>query len=466
MNSTLINDKNCHLSSLNFERESFLFFNLLKLLYILQIIVVIFMLLKHGFFLVFSFYCFLFSAEFGERKEYLKGSTAGGNSFYTVIEMSPSLWHEDCAKRIKNARDEAMHLDPGKRTNFAMFCITAIGSDNKKIFVDFSRIIFASGGDLEFLGNLMPRLAPFEITEVQSPAHYWPFNPERPADAALREGISSFFEFKESISSEGKEGIVSAFTSQIRRDGYFENRGYFGVTLLDDARRKLADSCRASLDFRVFTEESNTKAHTLGLMDKTKKTTENWHLNDLFGSAFQLNFADSEQAIRAFIYKGDYLKGNLDTAEGFLNFGESVGLRATQYKTAFDTLSELTRKELRQKKINEPGDLKDISDILDAEIIQVIEQSNIRFTLNIASYYEMCKNCQATFQYDLTDRKHIQKYCLLILIKKEKNLTPDLRWYINGRLHQYELANKLPSMVDLLISHQIKYNSEGGNHVH
>jgi len=424
------------------------------------------MLFKPVFFLILSFCGFLFSADQEERKKYLVGSAEGGD-FYREAVKAPSPWHEGCRQRIKIVRDAAENLDPGKKTNFAMFSITTTKPGTVESSVDFPNIIFASGGDLGFLNALMPRLASAGIGDIQCPAHYWPHNPELPADAALREEISSFFDFKESISSEGKEGIVGAFTSQIRRDGYFENRGYFGVTLLEDARRKLADSCRASLHFRVFTEESNTKAHTLRLMDKTKKTTtESWHLNDLFGSAFQLNFADSEQAIRAFIYKRDYLNGDLGTVEGFLNFEEAVGQRATQYKVAYEALPEQTRRELRQKKISEPGELKAISDILDGNIIQAITQSNIRFTLNIASYYEMCLNCRATFQYDLTDRKHIQKWFLLILVKQERNLTSDLKWYINGRLHQYELADRLPSMVDLLISHQNKYNPEGGNHAH
>lgn len=419
------------------------------------------MLFKPVFFLILSFCGFLFSsADQEERKKYLVGSAAEGN-FYKEVEIAPSLWHEGCAQKIKNIRDAAEGLNPGKRTNFAMFSITTTKPDIvERSQVDFPNIIFASGGDLDFL-NALRQMLPADIVDIQCPARYWPHNPELPADAALRGEISSFFGFKESISPEEKEGIVSAFTSQIRREGYFSE-----ILLLDNARRKLADSCRASLHLRIFTEESNTKAHALGLMDKTKKATENWHLNDLFGSAFQLNFADSEQAIRAFIYKRDYLNGDLGTVEGFLNFEEAVGHRATQYKLAYETLPGKTKSELKQKKISEPGELKAISDILDGNIILAFEQSNIRFTLNIASYYEMCLNCRATFQYDLTARKHIQKCFLLIFVKQEKNLTPDLKWYINGRLHQYELADRLPSMVDLLISHQIKYNSEGGNHVH
>jgi hypothetical protein len=260
-------------------------------------------------------------------------------------------WHNDCSKKVYHVKETARRLRADKNPNFAMFCIrilfeeqvekressgvaAASSADKQKkqaeqVLCNYSGHIFASGGDLDFLemleGNVKEEIK--EQITIQCPGHYWSPFPEQSKDCCLKKDIAEVFSFEEAITSQEKECVVDGFRSRIGKRDYFAD-----MTLSRSAQDKLVDSCRASLHFQLFKEPSNVRAHTLGLMDKQKKGDDSWHLNDLFGGAFQLNFADSEQAIRAFIYKIEIRTQKLPQIPAVIDFSSVYSSTEAYYK--------------------------------------------------------------------------------------------------------------------------------------
>jgi hypothetical protein len=376
-------------------------------------------------------------------------------------------WHNDCSKKVYHVKETARLLRADKNPNFAMFCIrilfeeqvekressvvaAASSADKQKkqaeqVLCNYSGHVFASGGDLNFLESLESRVREEikEQVEIKCPGHYWSPFPEQSNDGCLRRDIADLFSFEEAITSQEKERVVDGFRGRIGKRDYFAD-----MTLSRSAQDRLVDSCRASLHFQLFKDPSNARAHTLGLMDKQKKGDDSWHLNDLFGGAFQLNFADSEQAIRAFIYKIELRTQKLPQLPAVLDFSAISSSIEAYYK--------LYKKQGDPKP--ETEELEKISGPIDHELVRIFQDSGIRFVLNIASYYDMCHNCQATFLCDIVEKKTIQNKCLLMLLETQK-LKKELKWYLVGRLHQYGLAQKISPMVSFLVSYQHDYNS-------
>ena len=373
----------------------------------------------------------------------------------SLEDLSVNLnWHKESAEKIHSIRENAIILRNSNTVpNFATFRIRVLSGDDElgaKILADYQSLFFASGGDTNFLASLSQALekqGKFTGVKLICPGSYWSSNPLQLADVDLRRDIANTMRFQESITSHEKERIVNSFKSCIVKSEYFEE-----MALRKKSIEKLTDSCRSSLNFQVFTEESNTTAHMLGLINKAKKGDNQWHLNDLFGETFQLNFADSEQAIKAFIYDEKSEK-KVQKIEFNLDFNEKLNKDASDYWILY--------KSQNQPK-PETIELKAISDPLDKAIVEVFQNSGIKFVLEIASYYEMCLNCQATFKCDFIYHKNIQKKCLLMLIEGQKSIKSDLKSYIKGRLYPpYELSKSINSMMSLIVSHQRIYNHEG-----
>lgn len=251
--------------------------------------------------------------------------------------------------------------------------------------------------------------------------------------------------FREALTAAEKDFIADAFKTRISGEDYLGE-----VILKRTAVSKLVDSCKSSLSWSVFNEDSDRLAHRLQLIDKTQKAEDRWHLNDLFGRAFQLNFADSEQAIRQFFCSLDHRGVPPATVEPFLNFSGEEFLRDIRmYKTEY---TKIKREDAR---------LEALANQLDQHIVKVIAESGIRFRFEIASYYEMCRNCQATFQCEFLNMGVIQQKCMLLMVRGHR-MPEDLSWYINGRLYKYGLAKKIPPLVSLYVSSQVPYATTGG----
>lgn len=377
-------------------------------------------------------------------------------------------WHRQRAVDLRDIRQQAHAL--GKQTNFAMFRLQMVLPRGNCItlFDSSADTVFASGGDKDFLQSLKTKLSAqgnrLNGKRFVCAADYWHPYPDQPADSDLRQNIAEILGFREALTSAEKDSIAETFKVRISGADYLEE-----MTLKPKVVTKLVNSCRASLSWRVFDDASNQLAHGLKLVDKTKKAKQDWHLNDLFGSAFQLHFADSEQAIRQFICSLDSRKFTPTPVTPFLDFSDAKFLSdIATYKTDYEANNKL-KKELEKKPDDEKQravdakdlELSQLSDRLDNHIVGVITQSGVKFRLEIASYYEMCSNCQATFQCEFLNMGIIQQKCMLLMTSSCHDMAPDLKWYVNGRLYQYGLAKKIEPLVSLYVSSQSEYAPAG-----
>ena len=351
-------------------------------------------------------------------------------------------WHLHRARDLRDISRQAHAMRPDKHTNFAMFRLqmTLPSGEQVTLFDCSMNTVFASGGDSAFLGSLGTILGG---RRVICAADYWHPYPDRAEDSDLRENIAEIMEFREALTGAEKDFIAKALKARISNEDYLGE-----VILKHTVVSKLVDSCRASLSWNVFDEASNQLAHQLRLIDKTQKAETSWHLNDLFGKSFQLNFADSEQAIRQFICSLDHRKAPPIIVSPFLSFDDRCLHDIAAYKA----------KWLKIKK--EDDELRELAGRLDDHIVDVIVRSGARFSLEIASYCGMCQNCQATFQCEFLNMSIIQQKCMLLMFRGY-SMDEDLKWYINGRLYQYGLAKKMQPLVMLTVSSQSAYSTTG-----
>jgi hypothetical protein len=134
------------------------------------------------------------------------------------------------------------------------------------------------------------------------------------------------------------------------------------------------------------------------------------HVNDLFGKNFQLNFGDSEQTIRMFIGKiSSNIKFDLKiTEEGPLSKLPKFNEKCKNIRLLHKKLNETDDQIVKNQIVKELKDLEEI----------VIPQTNewvskyLASRLEIASYYDMCANCHATFEYDFKVKNHIARTIL------------------------------------------------------
>ncbi len=351
-------------------------------------------------------------------------------------------WHMHRARVLGDISRQAHDMRPDKHTNFAMFRLQMVlpREEPVTLFDCSTDTVFASGGDKGFLRTLELRLSG---KHAVCAADYWHPYPDRAEDSDLRQNIAEIMGLREALTDAEKDFITAAFKARISGEDYLGE-----VILKHTVVSKLVDSCRSSLSWNVFDDASNQLAHRLKLINKTQKAESGWHLNDLFGKAFQLNFADSEQAIRQFICSLDHKRAPSVAIKPFLSFNDEFLSDVTKYK----------EKYLRIKR--EDPELGELAGRLDQHIVDIITQSNVQFKLDIASYHEMCRNCQATFQCEFLNMSVIQQKCMLLMVRGYSMLE-DLRWYINGRLYQYGLAKKMPPIVSLSVSSQSSYATTG-----
>lgn len=355
-------------------------------------------------------------------------------------ESAVEVWHTERAKDLQKIATIANSTRKDKNTNFAMFRVQMVLENGKQftLFDCSNDTVFASGGDTAFLGELKIG------KKIVCAADYWHPFPDRPQDSDLRKNIAEIMGLREALTSAEKDSIADAFKTRISGEDYLEE-----VRLKRTAVSKLVESCKSSFSWRVFDEQSNELAHKLQLIDKTQKGESNWHLNDLFGSAFQLNFADSEQAIRQFFCSLNQRKGTWEMSEPFLKFDNgSFLIEIEKYK-----------KEYTSKK-KENTELAELAAKLDEDIIREIAKSGVQFRFEIASYYDMCRNCQATFHNEFLNMGIIQQKCMLSMVSVHA-MDENVSWYINGRLYQYGLAKKMDPLVSLYVSSQKAYATKG-----
>lgn len=362
-------------------------------------------------------------------------------SFQRIADVDE--WHVHRARDLRDISRQSREARPDKYTNFAMFRLQMVLPEEEPVtlFDCSTNTVFASGGDKSFLKTLEPRLSG---KRAVCAADYWHPYPDRIEDSDLRQNIAEIMGFREALTDAEKDFITAAFRIRISGEDYLRE-----VTLKHTVVSKLVDSCRSSLSWNIFDDASNQLAHQMLLLDKTKKPETSWHLNDLFGRAFQLNFADSEQAIRQFICGLDHRKTPPVTVKLSLLFEERFLSDVTAYKAGWSKTKQ------------EDAALRELADKLDQHIVDVMVRSGVRFRLEVASYHEMCGNCQATFRCEFLNMGVIQQKCMLLMIRGYNSMPEDLKWYVNGRLYQYGLAKKMPPLVSLSVSSQSSYATVG-----
>lgn len=362
-------------------------------------------------------------------------------------ESKSSEWPRGSLVEIRNSFGVLAKMDEGSQRNVAMFRLNAKVGD---ICYPYDcKIIFVSGGNKDLVVSLEEEIG----WTCQSIAHYCPAQPPKPKDFSLRENIVDFFDFKEYLTRSQKKNMIETFRKTIQAPDYFKE-----IFLTEFAREKLCDAYSDSLCYRLFDEDSNAKAKKLGLFDKTHKDRPLRHIDDLFGDSFQLNFSDSEQTIRMFLAK-ESSKGNPykikvsnDTSlDKLLTLESDCGT----YKKLYDS----------KKKANDEEILE-----IDAQLIELEKKlipalnnwtvSYLSFDFDIASYYRMCRNCEATFQYDFRENHQVSRSGLMMftngLGRELKNTSWCFKgWLFGGGITGLEI--ELP-LIKLNVSYLSEYN--------
>lgn len=359
---------------------------------------------------------------------------------FSKNKVNAGVWSKQKVLTLQEIAQLANAMGSDKYTNFSMFRIQIILPKSEPVTLfDCHDKVFASGGDKKFLGELESN---FGNKKFVCAADYWTPHPDPQEGNDLRQNIAEIMDFDESLTSPAKRLICDMFKSCIMREDYLEE----GV-LKHTAVSKLVSSCWASLSWSVFDDSSDRRAHKLGLVDHSGKTGCYWHVNDLFGESFQLNFAHSEQVIRQFISCLDPSNASTFAVKPFLQFDENFLLKVTDYKNKYDASVKAGDKQ-------EPEILKQISAELDECFVILFKSSGVKFILEIASYAEMCSNCWATFRCEFLSVGAIQKKFLLLMVHRYEGMPSDLKWYMSERLCHFDLAKKISPVVSLVVSSQ------------
>ncbi|MBT4880877.1 MAG: hypothetical protein HON43_08000 [Alphaproteobacteria bacterium] len=376
--------------------------------------------------------------------------------------MANSLRVAEACNKLKEIDKSSENIARESRRNVAKFnVILRIGG--QKAVLCFNDTLFVSGLNEKYVEVLKASVAPQQ--DAKCVAHYCGGSITQPSEFGLRENITQFFGFEERIKT---TPICRSFRDCIGREGYFNE-----FALRPEAREKLGNTLRDVLAFRFFNEDSTSKAKSLGLVNKAKKNVPFDTVDELFDSTFQLQFGDSEQAIRLFLCnlqtKDSRLKleneddwkvvfaNLLDTSLPTL-LGELTNLNKNklqplerqvkkaekefekskiegeklQKQLQSDEQSEekfvLEEKLLRKKedyevKKSEYVRLKNAYDDLfereyvgaASEIISLINKwfrGNIRLEFHLTSYFDMCPNCQGTYKHDFSTQHQLQKVFL------------------------------------------------------
>ena len=103
---------------------------------------------------------------------------------------------------------------------------------------------------------------------------------------------------------------------------------------------------------------------------------------------------------------------------------------------------------------------------LEKQIIPMLNQwieKNLSGTLEIASYYDMCGNCQATFRHDFDIRKHVARTIFILFINTiQAKKIEDLIWCLKGWIYDPPKSGLTLSMpkISLIVSSLEKYGDQ------
>lgn len=366
-------------------------------------------------------------------------------------------WHQEKGRElqciIKEVGEFYRNYPRPKKPNIATFMI-----DVEYCFLEnsgnfFSRIqrpnvFFLSGGFFnggnqnlqDFLNNSEKNRRIISIRD------YCPQEEGKTEDYGLRKRICEIFEFQEVINIKKADEVRKEFVRLLRAT-QFEG-GDFNIALGANAIDKISKICTSTLEYRFFTNESNEKAKRIRLYDKRKKEEELEHINNLFDSSLSLQFGDSEQAILMFFAR------QIEKNPSLLGYDFMMN---NLYNSFIKTYPELGEKESALSSINVEEKKnhrnfiemykKTISEVAPHLINFIKEKINIHF--NMASYYDICRNCRATFDIEIYYNSFFQKHIIsevckdflknriLWGVKEIKNLKHQINKCVNELAFEY-----------------------------
>ena len=349
--------------------------------------------------------------------------------------LTHRLWKEEVAPTINRAFEA---LGSGNN-NVATFRLKAT-INKEEIYKDFSKFLFVSGGNREAVTELEKKIG-YKCYSIYT---FYPPVENQPNDRTLRKDIADFFQLVE-IESEDFKVLRAKFSDTLEE---------IKEPYLNDLKLALRVTFQNNTTLRNFNKHNNIglTVQDIELINTTRENNQSKpdHFNDVFGNNFLLNFADSEQSIRKFMTRG---QGNQNIIGESINFDftnasiyyplsaeDEIYTFCKNYEQGYDDL----RKDYNKQKKELESHIKATKDSKQRSAIrQQLENAqneydqkeikfftnqkkeyenflnkwlltmNLSFELEVFSYFQMCSNCQATFNYDFRHRHLFQRDVLV-----------------------------------------------------
>lgn len=253
---------------------------------------------------------------------------------------------------------------------------------------------------------------------------YCPQEADKPLDYALRKRISDLFKFESFINARMKQDLREALQEQFKKLKF--DGGDFKIKVASRSVEAMVENSihvlENNLFSRAFTEESNRKAQQIGLFNKQKKGQPLGHINELFDDTFSLQFGDSEQAIMMFYatefkrpspIEGYYcmMKNLFNSFSSFLKIKEGTDLEE-KIKKLGSPKSDSKKDQQAFVKIYEA--LIKEEKMVESLVGFIIPRLSVH--VHLISYYDVCRNCRASFDQEILVNGFIHKHIIKEII--------------------------------------------------
>ncbi len=288
-------------------------------------------------------------------------------------------------------------IDDTKKKNVVFYQLFFQGNgETHEIKLNNDTLLFLSGGDRELSKKLAEETGGFK---VQCIANYFP--PEKANDSTylLRKAIAESFEF-----NEAQPGFSTRMRKEFEKQVIKSMEEFKEVMVLGPkVISTLAGTFQDTLEYRVFDEKSTKKANDLGLIDKRKKGEPLSDISQLFDGSVQLQFGDSEQAMKMQILEG--LRHYTFPHKVDRTYLDEIS--STEGGDYWSSIWDLYMRKDREITLNDFEELVKVEESFIPQILDFLYKSGVRATLKVFSIHDMCRNCQATFEYDFEKLKKL-----------------------------------------------------------
>lgn len=360
------------------------------------------MIKKFAFIVVFSIIGSVLTFASDDKLSYQELKSTGVTA---ISSPKDSNWHEEQKINLMLIYQKLQELDPESKRNVATFRIKILKGTEILGNQDSNNTFFISGGDLNLLKKLEEPKNFGGKFNFNCISNYCPSEPDKPSDFSLRKNIVEFFDFKEKLKSTQKDDLKKVFTLSLEKQDLFKE-----ITFTKLAIAGIANIYSSTLEMRFFESESTESAKKHELINKIASDDKFEHIDELFGSHFQLNFGDSEQTIRLFINSKNQNNPNVTISEfnkilSTLVIDLSKNEELTNNIKEFDTQDKFSKKKFKNKSKNKSEKDQarethneqvqkskekciELNKTINSNILDSIK--NIFIEVDIASYYDMC----------------------------------------------------------------------------